>query len=60
MIKSKKKLALRTETILHIGKHQLRAVAGGQTLATCSELCTEDICPDTQFIHGCNSNTIHC
>jgi len=60
MIKSKKKLALRTETILHIGKHQLRAVAGGQTFATCSDLCTEVACPDTQFIHGCNSGSNNC
>ena len=60
MIKSKKKLSLRTETIINLGTRALRNVAGGQTAATCSDLCTEDFCPDTQFIHGCNSNSIHC
>lgn len=61
MIKSKKRLALRNETILHLRVRQLQAIAGGQTAATCSEICTEDTnCPDTQFIHGCNSNTVHC
>ena len=60
MIKSKKKLALRTETIFHLGARQLHAVAGGQTIAMCTTGCSDAICPDTQFEHGCDSLTKHC
>lgn len=57
---AKKKLALDRTTVRTLSFEQLQGVAGGQTLAQCSTICSEDICPDTQFIHGCNSHTIHC
>jgi hypothetical protein len=60
MIKTKKKLALATETIRHIHDQTLREAVGGQTLAQCSTICSDNICPDTQFIHGCNSHTNEC
>jgi len=60
MIKSKKKLALAAETIVNLRAEELRDVIGGQTLAQCSTICSERLCPDTRFIHGCNSHTIEC
>lgn len=50
-----KKLVVSRTTIRTLRAPELERVAGGQTLATCSELCTDVVCPDTQFIHGCNS-----
>jgi len=52
--KSKKKLSLPAETLRRLQHNQLHEAAGGQTLAQCSTICTDLICPDTQFIHGCN------
>ena len=60
MKKLSKKLALAGETLRRLHNGRLHEVAGGQTLATCSQLCSDAACPDTQFIHGCNSNTLHC
>jgi hypothetical protein len=60
MYKSKKKLALSAETIRTLQGNELRAVIGGQTLAGCSAQCSADVCPDTQFIHGCNGQTVTC
>jgi len=50
-----KKLVVSRTTIRTLRAPELERVAGGQTLATCSELCSDAICPDTAFIHGCNS-----
>lgn len=60
MFKTRKKLALKAETVRTLRGHQLRAAVGGQTLAGCSAQCSQDICPDTQFNHGCNGQTVKC
>jgi hypothetical protein len=60
MKKPSKKLALAGETLRRLHNTQLHAVAGGQTIAMCTTACSDDLCPDTQFNHGCNSNTVHC
>jgi hypothetical protein len=55
MLRSKKKLTLSAETLRNLRHDQLRTVVGGQTLATCSDLCSDVICPDTKAVHGCAS-----
>ena len=61
-----KRLSVSSTTIRSLSNPQLGQIAGGQTLATCTELCSSpDLCTDTarprfcnldtQFIHGCNS-----
>ena len=60
MFKTRKKLALNAETVRSLQSQQLRRAVGGQTLAGCSAICSQDICPDTQFIHGCNGQSVHC
>ena len=55
-----KKLVLGSTTLRTLSADALHNVGGGQTLATCSALCSDRICPDTQFVHGCNSFTNHC
>lgn len=60
MFKSRRKLALRTETIRKLGTNQLRGVAGGQTAFQCSTICSDASCPDTEFVNGCNGQTVTC
>ena len=58
-----KKLSLSRTTIRNLSLPDLKRVAGGQTIWTCSELCTiPAACTDTdghwcdldtQFVHGC-------
>ena len=60
MFKTRKKLTLRTETVRNLQGHQLRNAVGGQTLAGCSAACSDAVCPDTQFIHGCNGQSVKC
>ena len=55
-----KKLILGKTTLRALSSDALQGVAGGQTLATCSLYCSDRICPDTQFVHGCNSYTNYC
>ena len=56
MKRNVKKLAFEKSVIRALSSSQLDGAAGGQTMATCSELCSEVRCPDTQFVHGCNSS----
>lgn len=52
---TKKKLSLEKTTIRALSMMSMQRAVGGQTLATCSAICSDRICPDTQFVHGCNS-----
>lgn len=63
---SSKKLMLARDTLRHLNALDLRRAGGGQTLLTCSDLCSSpDLCTDTnvprwcnldtQFVHGCAS-----
>lgn len=52
---AKKKLVVQRSTLRMLSIDAAQKVRGGQTLATCSALCTDVVCPDTQFVHGCNS-----
>jgi natural product precursor len=60
MIRNKKRLGLKNETIKHLSSQELRAAAGGQTILRCTTDCSDIRCPTTQFNEGCNSNTDHC
>jgi hypothetical protein len=60
MYKSRKKLALTAETIRKLQNEQLRGAAGGQTIAACSGACSDVICPDTRFVHGCVDPSFNC
>jgi hypothetical protein len=64
MKKTFKKLFVSRTTVRNLNGPDLERVAGGQTLTTCTDLCTDpDLCDgtanprfcnlDTQFIHGC-------
>jgi hypothetical protein len=48
-----KKLTLHAATLRMLSADSMKAVAGGQTLATCSDICSEVICPPTGVQHGC-------
>jgi len=50
---TKKKLTLQTATLRTLSAESMKAVAGGQTLATCSAICSDVICPATGVQHGC-------
>lgn len=52
---AKKKLVIQRSTLRALSIDAVHSVRGGQTLATCSALCTDIVCPDTQFVHGCAS-----
>jgi hypothetical protein len=53
-----KKLAVSTTTIRILSEPQLERVGGGQTLATCSDLCSEpQLCHDTAVPRWCNLDT---
>ena len=61
MFKTRKKLAVAAETIRHLHAQALRGAVGGQTLAQCSTICSQDtLCPDTLAIHGCDGDTNTC
>jgi len=60
----RKKLVISRQTLRSLSAPQLERAFGGQTLATCTDLCSDpDLCTgtavprfcnlDTQFIHGC-------
>ncbi len=49
----KKKLSLDREALRMLSLESLRPAAGGQTLATCSDICSNVICPPTGVNHGC-------
>lgn len=48
-----KKLNLDKVTIRLLSSELVQRVAGGQTLATCSAICSDVICPPTGVDHGC-------
>ena len=59
-----KKLVVARATVRNLNGPVLERAAGGQTLASCTDLCTDpDLCNDTavprfcnldtKFIHGC-------
>jgi len=50
---SKKKLSLAKSTLRTLSTESMKAAAGGQTLATCSAICSDVICPPTGVNHGC-------
>lgn len=53
---NRKKLVLDRTMIRTLSSDDLRGAAGAQTLAACTTICSDDICPDTQFVHGCHSS----
>jgi hypothetical protein len=50
---TKKKLSLAKSTLRTLSVESMKAAVGGQTLATCSAICSDVICPPTGVNHGC-------
>jgi hypothetical protein len=50
---TKKKLSLGRATLRTLSAESIKAAAGGQTLATCSAICSDVSCPLTGVQHGC-------